>query len=57
MKSKEELQKLANEIIKLEKECQKGKNISKNTLKINEIAKDLNLTEIFQLTELIEEQI
>ena len=52
-----ELKKYAKEIWNLELACQQGINISENLKKMEEIAKELSLDDLFRLDELMEESI
>ena len=54
---REEIEKLGNKILILEKECQQGINIEKNTQEMSQLISTLSLEEIFQLDMYIEEKI
>lgn len=51
---KEKLQNIANQIIQLEQECQKGINISENLQKMEILMRNIQFNELFELNEIIE---
>ena len=46
-----DLEKLAEKILKLEKQCQSGKNVSKNMTQMEELMSGLSLEEMCELAE------
>lgn len=53
---KEKLQNIANQIIQLEQECQKGINISENLQKMEILMRNIQFNELFELNEIIEKK-
>ena len=53
---KKNLKELAFEMEQLEKECQKGINISENLIKMEKIMMGLSLTDMLELTEILNEK-
>lgn len=52
-KKRKNVKKIAEEILKLEKECQQGKNVQENTAKIEEITSTLSFVEMLMIDEYI----
>lgn len=50
------INKIADQIMVLEEECQKDINISENLKKMEELMKDLSLEEILELNEILEKK-
>ena len=53
---KKNIKKLAQEIARLEKECQSGNNISKNMNKIEQLIQDLSLEDMLAIDDYILEK-
>lgn len=53
MKDEKKLKELAKQIYNLEQECQLGKNIQKNTNKIEQLIQSLSIEEMFIIDEYI----
>lgn len=56
MKDGNKIKKLAEEIVKLELECQNGTNISKNMSKIEQLTRNLSLEEMLAIDTYIQEK-
>ena len=56
MKDGNKIKKLAEEIIKLELECQNGTNISRNMSKIEQLTRNLSLEEMLAIDTYIQEK-
>ena len=56
MKDGNKIKKLAEEIVKLELECQSGTNISKNMSKIEQLTRNLSLEEMLAIDTYIQEK-
>lgn len=56
MKDGNKIKKLAEEIAKLELECQNGTNISKNMSKIEQLTRNLSLEEMLAIDTYIQEK-
>ena len=54
--NKKKLKEIAFEREQLEKECQKGINISENIIKMEKIMMGLSLTDMLELTEILNEK-
>lgn len=56
MKDGNKIKKLAEEIVKLELECQNGTNISRNMSKIEQLTRNLSLEEMLAIDTYIQEK-
>ena len=56
MKDGNKIKKLAEEIVKLELECQNGTNISRNMSKIEQLTRNLSLEEMLAVDTYIQEK-
>lgn len=55
--SNKQLRKIANQIAKLEQECQKGNNVSENLDKMASLVNDLDEEDVYKIDELIRAKI
>lgn len=53
---KKELQNIANQIVQLEQECQKGINISENLQKMEILMRNIPFNELLELNEILEKK-
>ena len=53
---KKELQNIANQIVQLEQECQKGINISENLQKMEILMRNIPFNELLELNEVLEKK-
>ena len=56
MKIEKHLEKIANQVMELEKECQLGNNISENMDKMSEIMNGLSMDELIQINVYLEQK-
>lgn len=56
MKIEKHLEKIANQVMELEKECQLGNNISENMDKMSEIMNGLSMDELIKINVYLEQK-